>query len=84
MGSFCFRVSCIVFYERSDNIMLTYLLIGLGVQFAITASRIIRQVATFEGWTCADVVLFVVLASINVILWPITIGFEVYNVSHGI
>lgn len=64
--------------------MLTYLLIGLGVQFAITASRIIRKVATFEGWTWANVVLFVVLASINVILWPITIGFEVYNVSHGI
>lgn len=64
--------------------MLTYLLIGLLVQVAITTERIIRKVAGhLSSWTWIDVLVFIVCASINVLTWPIAIGFEVYNIVNG-
>ena len=70
--------------KGDGDIMLTYLLIGLLVQVAITTERVIRKVAgNLSSWTLEDVLVFIICASVNVLFWPIAIGFEVYNVVNG-
>ena len=70
--------------------MLTYLLIGLGVQLWTTFMRVfVRKVApipTFDGWF--DVLCFVLVliggGFVNIVLWPLTVVMEVRNIVRGI
>lgn len=62
--------------------MFTYLLIGLGVQAITIAEILIRKIASFKDWTLVTTVLFVVAIGINILIWPISIASEIYNIIH--
>lgn len=64
--------------------MLTYLLIGVAVQGWICMERYTRGVASLEGWTFMTWVVFLGLAVFNIVLWPITLACEIYNIKLGI
>ena len=69
--------------------MITYLLIGLMVQILIIAERKIRGVVTVANLPKTGVewagfitgMLF--LPMINILVWPISIVCEIYNIKKG-
>lgn len=70
--------------------MRTYLMIGLIVQIAILIERFVTGKA-FRGIKNFDVdfeyfmgfmIGFVGGCAFNIVLWPVTIGFEIYDVIH--
>ena len=69
--------------------MLTYLAIGLVVQLLITFERAcVRKVVpelTFDGWfDVASFVITLILGGfINIVVWPLTIVAEVFNIKRG-
>ena len=69
--------------------MITYLLIGLMVQMLIIVERIIRGVATVANlpktgveWA-GYITAMVFLCMINILVWPISIVCEIYNIKKG-
>lgn len=66
--------------------MLTYLMIGLIVQIIITSERVIRKVAgsSIKTWNLVDYAVFLVFAVINIIVWPISIIFEIRNIKNHV
>ena len=66
--------------------MLTYLMIGLIVQIIITSERVIREVAgqSIKTWNLVDYAVFLVCAVINIIVWPISIIFEIRNIKNHV
>lgn len=69
--------------------MITYLLIGLMVQILIIAERIIRGVATVAdlpktGEERAGYITGILFLSMfNILVWPISIVCEIYNIKKG-
>ena len=70
--------------------MITYLLIGLMVQILIIAERKIRGVVTFANLPKMGVVEWagyitgmLFLSMINILVWPISIVCEIYNIKKG-
>ena len=69
--------------------MITYLLIGLMVQMLIIVERIIRGVATVADLPKTGIewagyitgLLF--LSMFNILVWPISIICEIYNIKKG-
>lgn len=69
--------------------MITYLLIGLMLQILIIAERIIRGVATVADLPKTGIewagyitgLLF--LSMFNILVWPISIVCEIYNIKKG-
>ena len=66
--------------------MLTYLMIGLIVQIIITSERVIREVAgpSIKTWDLVTYAVFLVCAVINIIVWPISIIFEIRNIKNHV
>ena len=64
--------------------MLTYLLIGAAVQGWVCMERYTRGVGNFEGWTFGTWMTFLGLATFNIVLWPVTLACEIYNIKMGI
>ena len=68
--------------------MITYLLIGLMVQILIIAERKIRGVAfanlpkTGVEWA-GYITGMLFLSMINILVWPISIACEIYNIKKG-
>lgn len=69
--------------------MLTYLAIGLVVQILITFDRVcIRKVTPELGFTSwlewAGFILVLIIGGIfNIVIWPITIVAEAFNIIRG-
>lgn len=65
--------------------MLIYLLIGILVQILVTTERVvIRKVASFKDFKLVNWGLFTLLATTNVLAWPVTIIAEIINIKNGI
>ena len=69
--------------------MITYLLIGLMVQILIIAERIIRGIVTVANlpktgveWA-GYITVMLFLSMFNILLWPISIVCEIYNLKKG-
>lgn len=61
--------------------MFTYLIIGLIIQLFIVIERAMRFPEVWEGWKHFWFwVGFLSTAMINVIVWPVTIVAEAYNI----
>lgn len=70
--------------------MITYLLIGLMVQILIIAERIIRGVATVAVLPKMSIIEWagyitgmLFLSMFNILVWPISIVCEIYNIKKG-
>ena len=69
--------------------MLTYLAIGLIVQLVITFDRaFVRKVTPELGFTSLEewvsfISTLIVGGAINIVLWPLSIIMEVYNIIRG-
>lgn len=69
--------------------MLTYLLVGLIVQIVITLTRMARGVCPeldfdeFKDWIIFIGTL-IVMCTVNVLIWPLTICFEIINIKNGV
>ena len=65
--------------------MLTYLLIGLVIEGVVILERIARNVVGEpEGWTFGTWMTFLGLVTFNILIWPITLVSEIYNIKLGI
>ena len=69
--------------------MLTiYLLIGSIIELAIIYNRTeVRKIASLNDMDFNDLIAIIILfgmIALNVILWPLTIIFEIYNIHNGI
>ena len=66
--------------------MLTYLMIALVVQIIITTERMIRKVAgpSIKTWNLGTYAAFALLAVRNILIWPITIMFEICNIKNHV
>ena len=69
--------------------MLTiYLLIGSIIELAIIYNRTeVRKIASLNDIDFNDLIAVIILfgmIALNVILWPLTIIFEMYNIHNGI
>ena len=68
--------------------MLTiYLLIGSIIELAIIYNRTeVRKIASLNDIDFNDLIAIILfgLIALNVILWPLTIIFEIYNIHNGI
>lgn len=65
--------------------MITYFIIGTIIQFVIIIERYVRLTEVREAWKSWKTwVGAVVIGIVNIILWPITIVFEVINIKNGI
>ena len=65
--------------------MLTYLLIGMIIEGVVILERIARNVAgDLEDWTFGTWMTFLGLVMVNIVIWPITLVSEIYNIKMGI